>query len=496
VLEFTKSVVEFTYKTAARIIEAALAAGAKAVDFLEAVASSTYFEFRRIVNGVLQALGPVGDVLDWLLDRGEQLASALWREAVLAIRFVKKGVSEVLDWAATQAQDVFDRMIQLCEEAGAAVTEMIDWGIARGQDALEILGGLWDRVGNSVVYALNYIEKDFIPGLAKFVKGALAAGFELAKLVAWTVGKAFEVTVELVRGVLEAAGTLAQLVVEIVKHPDQAVQDLIRAARQLGQTLKQVVDAFKQAGDQFADEFVSTVVAIGEDIEETLLAVLEVAAGWLDTVVFQLMNFLNGFRHLTPAELADVQLVFTDSVDFDQAYIATDSPTNRIIFGIQDFFTGNPQSRAFTTGNLINFDAADGAIERFTLVHEMTHVWQNQNVGPIYLAHALADHVRWGDDPSYNYGYNDGRHSNTITMANARYDGSSEDVSDGPDTGEGGQSVMENTPADRFMDFGPEQQGQIMMHYFARRVLLNNPQSDYAPWEKFALYVQSHPQVA
>ena len=496
IIEFTRQMIEFTYRTAARLIDAALQVGAKVVDILESVAKSSYFIFRKIVNAVLQALGPVGDILGWLLARGEALASALWREAVLAIRFVKKSVVEVLDWAAAQTEQMLERMVQLCEEVGAAVTEVIDWAIARGNQALEILGGLWDRVGNAVIFALNYLESDFIPGIEKFVKGALAAGFELAKFVAWTVGKAFEVTLAVVQGVLEAGGTLAQLVVEIVKHPDQAIQNLVKAARQLGQTVNQVVDAFKQAGDEFADEFTRAMFAIGEDIKDMLLAVLEVVVGWLDTVVFQLMNLLNGFRHLTAAELADVKLVFDTSVDFDVAYIATDSPTNRIIFGIQDFFTGNPDSRAFTTGNLINFDAGDGPIERFTMVHEMTHVWQNQNVGPIYLAHAIADHVTMGDDPSYNYGYNVSAASTQITIPDARYDGSSEQVPDGPTIGEGGRTVMENTAADHFMDFGPEQQGQIMMHYFARRVLLAKPQSDYAPWEKFALYVQSHPQVA
>jgi hypothetical protein len=496
IVEFTKQMVEFTYRTAARLIDAALQVGAKVVDILESVVTSTYFVFRKIINAVLQALGPVGDILGWLLDRGEALASALWREAVLAIRFVKKSVVEVLDWALAQSQQMFDRMVQLCEEVGAAVTEVIDWAIARGDQAMEILGGLWDRVGNSVLYALNYLKDDFIPGIAKFIKGALAAGFELAKLVAWTVGKVFEVTLEVVRGVLEAGGTLAQLVVEVVQHPDQAIQDIVKAARQLGQTLDQVVDAFKQAGDEFADQFVHAMVAIGEDIKNMLLAVLEVVVGWLDTVVFELMNLLNGFRKLTAAELADVQPVFGTSVDFDHAYIATDSPTNRIIFGIQDFFTGNSKSRAFTTGNLINFDVGDGSIERFTLVHEMTHVWQNQNVGPIYLAHAIADHIRMGDDPSYNYGYKDDAHSSQITLLNAKYDGSSEAVRDGAETGEGGRTVVDNAAPDTFMDFGPEQQGQILMHYFVRKVLLGKPQPDYAPWEKFALYVQSHPQVA
>ena len=147
------------------------------VDILETVVGASYFVFRKIVNAVLQALGPVGDVLGWLLDRGEALASALWREAVLAIRFVKKSVTEMLDWAAAQTQAAFDRIIELCEDVGAAVTEVIDWAIARGDDVLEVLGGLWERVGNSIDYALNYLETDFIPGIAKFVKGALGAGY-------------------------------------------------------------------------------------------------------------------------------------------------------------------------------------------------------------------------------------------------------------------------------------------------------------------------------
>jgi hypothetical protein len=432
-------------------------------------------------------------VLGWLLDRGEAFASRLWRDAVQAIRFVKRSVTEILDWAAEQTLAMFERIVQLCEEVGAAVTEAIDWAIARGNDALELLGSLWDRVGNSVIYALNYLEHDFIPGVAKFVKGALGAGIELAKLLAWTASKAFEVTLEVVRGAFEAGVVLATLVIDTVRRPDQALNNLVRAARDLGSTLNEVVDAFQQAGEEFVDEFVRTMVAIGENVKDMLVAVLEVAVGLLDTVVFHLMNWLNGFRRLTAAERADVEFVFADTIDYDNVFIATASPTNSIIFGIQDFFTGNPDSRAFVTGNLINFDAGDGPLERFTLVHEMTHVWQNQNVGPVYMGHAAFSQISMGD-AAYNYGYNDP--GSNITINNARYDGASVTKADGRLIGEGASALLAATAADDFMDFTPEQQGQIMMHYFARRVLLNRPQSDYAPWEKFATYVQSHPQVA
>jgi hypothetical protein len=224
-----------------------------------------------------------------------------------------------------------------------------------------------------------------------------------------------------------------------------------------------------------------------------LVAVLEAAVGLLDTVLFTLMNWLNGFRSLTSAERADVEPVFADTIDYDQVYIATESPTNSIIFGIQDFFSGNPDSRAFVTGNLINFDADDAPIERFTLVHEMTHVWQNQNVGPIYMAHAAFSQVTMGDN-AYNYGYTSP--SPSITLNNAKYDGSSASEPTGSVSGEGAAALLMGKTADEFMSFPPEQQGQIMMHYFVRKELLSKPPSDYAPWEKFVTWVQTHPQVA
>ena len=34
---------------------------------LETVVTSGYFVLRKIISGVLQALGPVGDILDWLI---------------------------------------------------------------------------------------------------------------------------------------------------------------------------------------------------------------------------------------------------------------------------------------------------------------------------------------------------------------------------------------------------------------------------------------------
>ena len=81
-------------------------------------------------------------------------------------------------------------------------------------------------------------------------------------------------------------------------------------------------------------------------------------------------------------------------------------------------------------------------------------------------------------------------------MPNADYAGASVAISEGFVTGEGGQDEHDGRTAEQFMDFSPEQQGQIMMQYFTRRVLLGRTPADYAPWQKYVDFVQSHPQVA
>lgn len=243
------------------------------------------------------------------------------------------------------------------------------------------------------------------------------------------------------------------------------------------------------AGEEFLDEFVRSMVSIGEDLVEMLEGILEIAGGLLDTAIFILMEMLNSFRHLTAAERADATLIFADIIDLDTVYIATESPTNSIIFGIQDFFNGQPQSRAFVTGNLINFDADDGPIRRSSLIHEMTHVWQNQNVGPIYMAHAIVSQA----GPGYNYGYTEGA---GITITNGDYAGNDFVDASGRIDGQGGDAAL-NAAAGDFMAFNPEQQGQITMHYFVRRYLQMRPAAEYAAWQPYVDYVQENrPDVA
>ncbi|HZZ97066.1 MAG TPA: hypothetical protein VFE19_08625, partial [Jatrophihabitantaceae bacterium] len=454
----------------------------------ETVVESGYFVLRKIINGVLQALGPVGEILDWLLSRGEDLASALWHQAVLAIRFVKNSVSEVLDWALAQVDAVFDTILKTIESVGAKLTEAIEWAEAVGEAALEKLAQATIRVGNSIGYVLSYLEKDALPDIAAIIKGALDIGYEVFHFIAWAIDRALQTLVEVVKDLLAAGATIASLLAATIAHPGDAMQNLLKALDTIGKTIEEIGDAAWSLGQDAFAQFVLSAKAVGRSIGDILIAALQAAGAALATAISVLFNTLGTYRKMTQQEIDDAKLAFGDALDYDHIYFATSDILNDVLFGVQDFLTGNPDSRAFVTDSLVNFDVGDG-FQRNTMIHELTHVWQYQTKGSAYLADAVFAQATGAgvDDDAYNYGYvND---TQTISIP-IDYNGTMKTLDLGQTTGEGGQDDLAAANGD-FTKFNPEQQGQIIMHFFVRKVLLNRAAADYAAWVPYDQVVQA-----
>jgi len=103
---------------------------------------------------------------------------------------------------------------------------------------------------------------------------------------------------------------------------------------------------------------------------------------------------------------------------------------------------------------LINFASwADVTID--TLIHEMTHVWQGIQVGPLYMVQALEAQ---STPESYNYGYTDAT------------------------TGAGAEDKLNAANGD-FSQFNREQQAQIVMHYYVRKFVSS---LDFTAWQPYA----------
>ncbi|MEE9321330.1 MAG: hypothetical protein V3U76_12850 [Granulosicoccus sp.] len=462
-VEFIGETLNRTYALAKEMIEAALEAGAKLADLLLEAASDGYFTLRRMVFGVLDAVG-LGEVMRWTLSRLEDFTDDVFHEVMTALRYAEAALVDVLDWAIDKSEVAFNAVVAAWESVSEDLRDLYAWA---SNLTSTVAATVWQRIGqatvklrNSVSYVLTYLEKDFLPGVARFVKGLLAAGYELGDLLVRVAARSVALVAEVVVELLEAGFTLAQILLETAINPSNALDNLLSGLRVLDQSWSDIMAAASDAGDDIVAEVVETAQRLEEPLSEMLQGALEVGGGLFGLVVAQLFNSLASYRNLTAAEKREAEKVFGDSIDLDLVSVSQESLDNRVIFEVQTFFQsfggGAPSPRAFVTGTLINFSAST-TISNEILVHELTHVWQNFETGPMYLAEAI--HAQVVDPNAYNYGYTNST------------------------TGAGAEAELQAANGD-FESFNREQQGQIAMHYY-HRAFVESPPLDVSDWQPY-----------
>ncbi|HEY46056.1 MAG TPA: DUF4157 domain-containing protein [Anaerolineae bacterium] len=153
-------------------------------------------------------------------------------------------------------------------------------------------------------------------------------------------------------------------------------------------------------------------------------------------------------RYLYPREVLEAQSVFINTVAYERVRVHENAawPLWIARLGARLSHTSPPSQNAITLGNWIflsgdlstdNGDLNDKFLNDMSwLAHELTHVWQYQYDGWIYLFEALRTQLKLGPD-SYEYGWETG-------LIEAR---------------------AQNK---KLRDFNREQQGAIVQHYYYR----------------------------
>jgi hypothetical protein len=171
-------------------------------------------------------------------------------------------------------------------------------------------------------------------------------------------------------------------------------------------------------------------------------------------------------RYLYPREVLEAQSVFINTVAYDRVRVHENAawPLWIAHLGAKLSHTSPPSQNAITLGNWIflsgelstdSGDLSDKFLSDTSwLVHELTHVWQFQQDGWIYLFEALRTQLEFGPD-SYDYGWEAG-----LIEAKAQNK--------------------------KFMDYNREQQGAIVQHYYYRY----KQGLDTFPWEPFIHEIQ------
>jgi phage-related protein len=494
VVEFIGAVLEFTYAGAVKLMRAAMDAGIAVAELLGNVVAAGYFALRKIVNGILDAAGPLGDVLQWALDAAEDMVSEVWHDTLLAIRYAQEKITGALDWAVEKGREALGALLFAWESIGERLSDAYRHlaALARrvGDRVWDFLGWATFVLENSVDYLLNFLENDFIEGIAKVAEGLLRAGHALADLMVSIADESAQLVLEVVRGALRAGAVIGDLLIETLRQPDAFLDHVAAAIEALGNTIGDMFRAVQARGAAMIDALTLSLRRLGRSAQLILQGAAEIGGGLLGAVIAVLLSTLPSFRPLVAVERADAALVFGDTIDLDRVFISAEGPGNDVLFWVQDTLTGNPDSRAFVGLNLINFDIDDGieiddagtiGLERWTFIHEMTHVWQGVTEGPVYIAHAIG--LMPQGNAAYNYGYADGAN---VTLISDHKTPATQLVfanADGTLLGAGAETALQNGGGD-ITAFNVEQQGQIVMHWFAR-AHLSVPPMPTADWDPY-----------
>lgn len=171
-------------------------------------------------------------------------------------------------------------------------------------------------------------------------------------------------------------------------------------------------------------------------------------------------------RYLYTNEVLEAQSIFISTLAYERVRVHESAawPLWIARLGAKLSQTTPPSQNAITLGNWIflsrelstvSGDLSDIFLNDMSwLAHELTHVWQYQHDGWIYLFEALRTQLEFGPD-SYDYGWETG-------LIEAR---------------------AQNK---KFRDFNREQQGAIVQHYYYRY----KQGLDTTAWEPFIHDIQ------
>jgi hypothetical protein len=166
-------------------------------------------------------------------------------------------------------------------------------------------------------------------------------------------------------------------------------------------------------------------------------------------------------RRLTPIEVDEAKIVFGESLAYDEIWTYEDTGFPNWIGKIGSLISKEkpPTKNAVTIGNRLFFPVIlqTGSIDILNLqltdmgwlIHELTHAWQYQHLGIRYLYDAIRVQISLGSG-AYDYGSKKGL----------------EDA---------------HTQGKHFLDFNPEQQGDITREYYFRL----KKGEDILAWEPF-----------
>ena len=449
------------------LVGALLKAGRQVGEILAAAAAKSLDQLRKYVEAVLAAGRSVGDVLGWAVTQAADRAAAvvgkllalgrsildllktvlaLGRNAMVAVARAllasanKPGeliaalagqslalAQAVLDALLAVGQSLASLLVEVAKQAAATVQLLVEALLALGTTLGDLLLEAARAAGQTlriVVQAALAIGRTLTQLLS--AAAALAAGtakqivevlLALGKSLAEIVAAATNLALAAIKAVFGALLALGKKVVEILVALTNRSLSALRAALEgllaMGVSLVMLVgDILSGVEQAFHRSFFEGLVALGKTPLQLMKAAIEARASLALLGFGAVLELCGGYRPLDKkTELPDATKVFGAAVQLDRVKLGFAALPEDVIR-----FVNIELPRAFTTMYLINFGpGADHDMQ--TIIHELGHVWQGSQQGPLYMTRALEAQWAAGFTHLFHKGTYDDSASYRVTAA-------------------------------------------------------------------------------
>jgi hypothetical protein len=389
------------------IVRALLANGRTLANILSAMAGQALAAVRAVVSALLTA----GQTLRNILVEAAKLAAAACRRVVNALLDLGRTLRDIVRFAVAAAGTTIRAILQALLDLGRTLTQIL---VAAAQHVAS--------TARAVVQTL------------------LAMGRTVAQIVTGVVGQV-KATVERVFRALVALGKqVPEILAALAGRAVSALRTALDALLAMGITLVTLVrDVCLAVPEAFRRGFFEGLVALGMVPLQILKAAAESGVSIVLLAFAVLLEMFGGYRELNRRERFEAERMFGSAIDLDRVKLGfADIPGDILRYCNIEL------PRAFTTMYLLNFGPG-AVVDMQTIIHELAHVWQGVQTGPLYMTRALEAQLAAGLEGLFHKGkYDDAKAYEVTDDALKEHNGD-------------------------FAKFNPEQQASILEFYWQRK---------------------------
>jgi phage-related protein len=361
-----------------KIVDAILAAGRAVKEILAYVANKVTSAVRNVVRALLN----IGKTVAHILQSAVSLGLSAIRKMINTVIALGRRISEVMVWLGNKAAGIIKEGVRALLQAGKKVAEILAAAAQRGVAILQRLAQGIIAAGRAIREALAWVANKTVAAAAAVVRGILAAGRKIAAIVADAVRLAASALRKVVMAIYQATRKVGEILASVARRAGSIIRTTLEGLLAVGvQLTKAVVSICKDIGKAFRKGFFKGLLEIVKAPLKILKAAAKAGGAVLGLAVAVFMEMWGGHRQLTAAEKVEARRVFGSSIDLNRVKVAVASIPSDIV----NWLNGG---RPFTTMYIINF-ASWAKVDKGTLIHELTHVWQGVVSGPVYMVEAL-----------------------------------------------------------------------------------------------------------